>query len=129
MTERRVLLAVDEDRGVLRAMSLVFHREWQVVTATSAADALGLVALGLVPDAIVVELDLPHMDGLALVLALPAWLQERVVFTSHHASWRRADALAKTRALVLSKPMNLDTLERAIDDTVAGRQRADRLVA
>ena len=129
MNQKPILLAVDDDPRILRALRLVLQREWDVVGVASTGEALGLVALGLEPDAILIELDLAVENGLLLMEELPPRLQRRVVFTSHHGSTQRSRALDTTRALILAKPIQLDTLEMAIEDTRMGRLRLDRLVA
>ncbi|MDR0476109.1 MAG: response regulator [Treponema sp.] len=62
-SEMRKLLIVDDDRIHLEMVKTVLKDEYEVVTAASGKEALGLFYQGLVPQLILLDLIMPDMDG------------------------------------------------------------------
>lgn len=59
------ILIVDDDKFLLNMYSIKFHKEnFDVVTAGDGAEALKILQEGTVPDAIVLDIVMPVMDGL-----------------------------------------------------------------
>ena len=67
---RRVLLVEDEAPVRLAAAEMLGDMGWDVVLAATAADALQRLQAGPPVDAVITDLGLPDMGGLALVAAL-----------------------------------------------------------
>jgi methyl-accepting chemotaxis protein len=61
--EKQKLLIVDDDEIHLEMVNEVLKGEYEVVTAKSGKDALGLFYQGLVPRLILLDLVMPDMDG------------------------------------------------------------------
>lgn len=118
-TRGRVLL-VDDDPGLLRLISLRLQSAGFVVDAVDGADAaLGRMAAQM-PDAVVTDLRMEGMDGMALFRALRARqpLLPVIIMTAHGTI---PDAVAATREGVfafLTKPFDstelVDTVAAAI---------------
>ena len=59
------ILIVDDDKFLLNMYAIKFQKEnFEVVTASDGADALKKLQEGLVPEAIVLDVVMPIMDGL-----------------------------------------------------------------
>lgn len=89
------LLIVEDDQAQLRALNDKFSLEgFTVITATNGADALH-IALEQKPEAILLDLNMPKMDGLEFLESLRAdeWGKDAkvVVFTNRDDS----DAVAE----------------------------------
>jgi two-component system response regulator AtoC len=116
----RVLL-VDDEPGVLFTLREVFaDRGHEPVTATSGAEALGRLD-GV--DAVVTDLAMPGMDGLALLLAI----RERdpqlpVVLLTAHGSERVAVNAVKQGAYdYLKKPFDIDEITVVVERALEAR--------
>jgi methyl-accepting chemotaxis protein len=61
--EKQKILVVDDDAIHLEMVEAVLSNEYEVLTAKSGKDALGLFYQGLVPQLILLDLIMPDMDG------------------------------------------------------------------
>jgi methyl-accepting chemotaxis protein len=61
--EKQKILIVDDDNIHLEMVNTVLQGEYEVSTAMSGKDALGLLYQGLVPQLILLDLIMPDMDG------------------------------------------------------------------
>jgi len=61
--EKQKILMVDDDSIHLEMVKTVLQNEYDVLTATSGKEALGLFYQGLVPNLILLDLIMPDMDG------------------------------------------------------------------
>jgi len=61
--EKKKILMVDDDNIHLEMVKNVLQDEYDISTATSGKDALGLFYQGLVPQLILLDLVMPEMDG------------------------------------------------------------------
>jgi two-component system, OmpR family, KDP operon response regulator KdpE len=84
-TGARVLLVEDEP-GLLRALVINLRaRQYDVVTATTGADALATAA-SRPPDAVILDLGLPDIDGTEVIVELRRWSKAPVIVLSGRAS-------------------------------------------
>ena len=116
------ILLVDDEPGVLFTLEEVLgERGHRVVTARSGAEALPLIDD---VDTVVTDLQMPGMDGLALLAAITARDPELpVILLTAHGSERVAVSAMKAGAFdYITKPPDLDELRRLIARaTVAGQ--------
>ena len=62
------ILIVDDDQFLLNMYSIKFTKEnFEVVTASDGTDAIGKLRDGLVPDALILDIVMPLMDGLEVL--------------------------------------------------------------
>jgi methyl-accepting chemotaxis protein len=61
--EKQKILIVDDDSTHLKMVKAALHKKYDVPTATSGKDALGLLYQGLVPQLIFLDIVMPEMDG------------------------------------------------------------------
>lgn len=108
---RRILL-VDDDAGVVRAMEAILQRSgFDTIGCKTATDALDKAATG--PDAVVVDIHLPDMDGLLLTQQLRSSLGPNVpiVILSGDTSIETLRALPDAGVThFFSKPVNTGML-------------------
>jgi two-component system KDP operon response regulator KdpE len=105
------ILVVDDDPGLARALAINLRaRKYDVDVAGTGADALRLAARSR-PDAVILDLGLPDMDGTDVVAGLRAWTSTPIVVLS-----ARQDQVDKVGALdagaddYVTKPFGMDEL-------------------
>jgi two-component system, NtrC family, sensor kinase len=113
------LLVVDDEEHLLRAVRRMLSGHFEVELASSGADALRMVE-GM--DLILLDLVMPHMDGIAVYEALTEDQKKRVLFMSGGALDARGRTFLKSHR-TLPKPFGTATLLGAL------RQAADRVTS
>ncbi len=84
-TGARVLLVEDEP-GLLRALVINLRaRQYDVVTAGNGREALATAA-GRPPDAVILDLGLPDIDGTEVIVELRRWSKAPIIVLSGRAS-------------------------------------------
>lgn len=105
------VLVVDDDPGLGRALAINLRaRRYEVVLAASGSEALSLAA-SRQPDAVILDLGLPDIDGTEVVAGLRGWSSVPILVLS-----ARQDQHDKVRALdagaddYITKPFGMDEL-------------------
>ena len=105
------VLAIDDDRQLLRALQITLAaRGYEVVPATTGAAALA-AASSSPPDVVILALELPDFDGVAVIEGLRGWCTAPVIVLS-----ARQEERAKVRALdagaddYVTKPFGMEEL-------------------
>jgi two-component system, OmpR family, KDP operon response regulator KdpE len=81
----RVLLVEDEP-GLLRALLINLRaRQYEVLTASAGRDALAIAARRP-PDAVILDLGLPDIDGTEVIIELRRWSRAPIIVLSGRAS-------------------------------------------
>jgi CheY-like chemotaxis protein len=110
---KSLVLIIDDDEGIRTALAELLELSgYQVVAAGDGQDALELLADGLEPNAIVLDLVMPRMDGwtfLSRLRADPKFHGVPVVVTSAVASEAPPDA-----DVYLQKPFDLGLLDHEV---------------
>ena len=66
--EQRKVFIIDDDQFLLNMYSIKFSKSgFEVLTSTSAMDALNKIRDGLAPDIVILDIVMPTMDGLELL--------------------------------------------------------------
>ena len=114
--ERRgVILVIDDDDGVRQVMAAALEDDgWEVLTAENGKVALTVLSQ-ITPDAIVLDIRMPVMDGLAFAerYRVESAVQAPLILVSAtvtESAIRRSGAVASLR-----KPVDLDILLNAVD--------------
>ncbi len=124
----RVLL-VDDDARLVHIVGMYLQvQQFEVVTAGSGEDAMGVLGLGL-PDLAILDVMMPGIDGISLcrkVRAMPgAETLPIIVFTALSDSADLTAARDAGANQVITKPFNLTGLGAAVEallpDTAAAR--------
>jgi len=121
-TGRRVLLVEDEHMLRSIASEVLEESGYDVDACADAAEALGVLHAGRVPDIVVTDIGLPGMDGRQLALTVrdmhPAM---PILFTTGYAWDAFADApQLPERCALLSKPFSLHALIGSINELLDG---------
>ncbi|NVK56571.1 MAG: EAL domain-containing protein [Alteromonadaceae bacterium] len=125
-----LILAVDDQEADLLIVEHALSDYYTVVTTTSPAKAL-TIARDLTPDIIILDIEMPEMDGFALCKALqaiPTLSDTAYLFiTSHSDISYEAKALAMGAADFISKPINLDICRLRVKSQMTIKQQASSL--
>ena len=117
---RRCVLVLDDEALVRRSMARMLAREHDVTTLGSGAEALERLAGGERFDAILCDLMMPDLDGMAVYQALQGrWpeLVSRLAFITGGAFSDRAERfLAEHPVRVLHKPVDGQALRRLVSE-------------
>jgi two-component system alkaline phosphatase synthesis response regulator PhoP len=120
------ILVVDDSKLVheLARVALGAHDDWEIRCTASGAEAVALAAAEP-PDAILLDVEMPELDGPATVAALraePASARTPIVFlTAHDDPDELARLLALDVAGVLPKPFDVNTLGDQLADLLGWR--------
>lgn len=123
MSDKPVVLIVDDDRNTREGLQRALRRRYQVVTAESGERALELV--GETPPAIVLsDVRMPGMDGITLLRRLRAHIPDciAILLTAYGNVEVAVEAMKAGAYDFLTKPVNLDHLELLVDRALRSRQ-------
>lgn len=117
-SERARILVIDDEPGILRAITRVLSRHHEIVAIEDAREALQLLLAGERFDLILSDLMMPHMTGMdlhrALRETLPA-VADKLVFLCGGAFTDGARAfLDAVPNACINKPFDGSTLRRAV---------------
>ena len=120
------ILVVDDEPQILRALRInLKSRTYEVETAANGVDALASAARRL-PDAVLLDLGLPDMDGVEVILGLRGWTTVPIVVLSG-----RAEAQEKIHALdagaddYVTKPFAMEELLARLRAVIRRHQQAN----
>ncbi|HEX8446309.1 MAG TPA: LytTR family DNA-binding domain-containing protein [Sphingomonas sp.] len=121
MTALRILLADDESLALDRLEALLGRMDGVVMVgrAGDGAEALDRI-VALRPDLVLLDIEMPGLDGLGVAAALPADARPEIIFVTAHDHHAPA-AFDVDAADYLLKPVDPDRLARAL-----GRARVRR---
>ena len=112
------VLAVDDDHGNLLAVEATLSPQFEVITAGSAHAAIEIVRSRNDIDVILMDIQMPDMDGLAataLLKADPGTTRIPIIAVSAHAMAGDADrALAAGCVAYIPKPVSRAALYEAL---------------
>jgi two-component system KDP operon response regulator KdpE len=105
------ILVVDDDPGLARALAINLRaRKYDVDVAGSGADALRIAARTR-PDAVILDLGLPDMDGTEVVAGLRGWTSTPIlVLSARHDQVDKVGALDAGADDYVTKPFGMDEL-------------------
>ena len=110
---KSLVLIIDDDEGIRTALAELLELSgYQVAVAADGQEGLELLAVGLEPNAIVLDLMMPRMDGwtfLSRLRADPKFHEMPVVVTTAVASESPAEA-----DVCLQKPFDLGRLDHEV---------------
>jgi two-component system, cell cycle response regulator DivK len=122
---REPVLIVDDNPQNLKLAKVILAAEgYQVKTAIDAEDALRILE-SFTPRLILMDLQLPRMDGLELTRRLKADPARRAIIiialTAYAMKGDDRKAFAAGCDGYLSKPIDIDALSRVVAEHLAGR--------
>jgi len=124
---KRTVLIVDDDPSLRRVLErALVHDGYRVLSAASAETAYTLLE-SQHPDALLLDIQLPTMSGLALyLLIVHRWphLDGRIAIMTGDAEADEVRGwLEQNRCMVLRKPFNLRDISAWLDHGLRSRQR------
>src|SRR5262249_46135961 len=119
------LLIVDDEEAISWALRKAFERQGHKVGVAASAEAAFELAGKLRPDAIILDVRLPGMDGLAALGRLRQIRRNaRVIVVRAHANWATAVRAVEGGAFdYLAKPFDLSQALDAVARALASRAR------
>jgi len=125
--EKQKILAVDDDVIHLEMVSAVLSNEYEVSTAKSGSEALGLFYQGLVPQFILLDLIMPDMDGWDTYKRIKAisglYNTPIAFFTSSNDPKDIQHAKELGSVDYIKKPYDMDDLPRRVGRVLKNRMR------
>jgi two-component system KDP operon response regulator KdpE len=108
---KQAVLVVDDDPAILRALSITLAaRDYRVVTAATGADGLAATARER-PEAIVLDLGLPDMDGTDVIRGIRGWTNTPIiVLSAREQEPQKVEALDCGADDYITKPFGMDEL-------------------
>ncbi len=116
------LLIVDDEPGIVELLKSYFERDYLVLTAENAQQALQKAAAG--PDLILLDIQMPEMDGLTLYQQIRAYVACPILFLT--ARVEGADKIRGFQAGAddyIVKPFDLDELGARVAAHLRREQR------
>lgn len=122
------VLVIDDEAPILRILrSSLVAAGYRVAEAASGAAALAIVAQNA-PDAVLLDLGLPDMDGKDVIAKLREWSDAPiVVISARHDETERIAALDEGADDYVTKPFHMGELQARLRAALRGRARRDTL--
>jgi two-component system KDP operon response regulator KdpE len=120
------VLVVEDERGLRRALAINLRaRDYEVVLAEDGRSAL-TAASREPPDAVVLDLGLPDIDGVEVIEGLRAWTEVPIIVLSARAEERdKVIALDSGADDYVTKPFGMDELLARLRAALRRRNGAD----
>lgn len=105
------ILIADDDPQILRALRITLGaRGYEIVTADDGAAAVN-AAIAHHPDLVMLDLGMPHIDGLGVIAAVRGWSQVPILVVSGRSGAAdKVDALDAGADDYVTKPFSIDEL-------------------
>lgn len=125
MDTRQRILVVDDELGPREALRMILKARYEVVTASSGAEALALVQQHP-PDLVLTDIKMPGMSGIELLKAIKQSdaAIEVVMMTAYAALDTAREAVAYSASDYLIKPFTRVDVDKAVAKALA--RRAER---
>lgn len=122
----KTVMVVDDYEDLRQLTHLALETlGYRVVEATNGEEAVELAQAEL-PDLILMDLSMPHLDGFAAIHRIRRLLGLRdvpvIAFSAHSATDVREDALAAGCCEYMTKPVNLDVLKAAVERCIGAAE-------
>jgi two-component system, LuxR family, response regulator FixJ len=129
MNFESVVYLVDDDPGVLKALTRLLRTEAYTVRSFNSANEFLLAHDPLVPGCVVLDMLMPNVDGLALQRTLLASATERfIIFITGHGDIDASVQAMKAGAVdFLTKPFNDEDFLAAVRNAVTQDQQARKV--
>jgi two-component system, chemotaxis family, chemotaxis protein CheY len=122
----KIILTVDDECATLAILQTTLKKNYTIIKKNNGKEALEWLHEGNLPDAIVTDLTMPEMDGLALVKHLRASGLFRhipvIMLSAHETSNTKIECLKSGADDYLIKPFNPQELELRINNLITRLQ-------
>ncbi|WP_334064622.1 putative bifunctional diguanylate cyclase/phosphodiesterase [Alteromonas genovensis] len=128
--QKGTVLAIDDQKSDLLVIESALSDMYQVITTTSPEDAL-VLAKQLLPDVILLDIDMPKISGFELCRAMqniPELSFSSFIFiTSHNKASIETEALELGAADFIGKPIHLDICRLRVQSQMLIKQQSRSL--
>jgi CheY-like chemotaxis protein len=118
-TDRPRVLAIDDEPGILELLELAFEDDYEVVAVPSGAEALALLERGESFDAVLCDLMMPDIDGIAIHEYLertrPELARCTIFLTGGAFSERSQRFLREADRRLIEKPFRFERISEEIE--------------
>jgi len=115
---RKTILVIDDEIAMLKILSHVLGNSYDIITKSDGDEALYWLQQGNIPDLVVLDINMPNIDGFAFIKNLRAsgFFREIpiVVLSSNNKSEDRIQCLNLGADDFLIKPFNPEELKARI---------------
>ncbi len=124
MLQKPTVLIVDDSPMMCRYLGLFLEKRFEVLTYTDSVKALTLVMSGFQPDLIVTDLDMPGLNGIALIQAIRKAMPHvpLLVVSGAKESTERIKALCVGADDLITKPFNPAELDVRLNKLIERRE-------
>jgi CheY-like chemotaxis protein len=127
--QRKTIMVVDDYEDLRQITHMALESlGYRVVEAASGEEAVELAQTEL-PDLIIMDLNMPHLDGFAAIHRIRRLLGLRdvpvIAFSAHSAKDVREDALAAGCREFITKPVNFDILKATVERCIGAGAAED----
>ena len=124
MSEKPVILVVDDDKNTRDGLQKALQRHYAVRTAESAEAALAVLAAEPDVDVMLSDLRMPGTDGLALLRRMNAQHPQTIciLLTAYGSVETAVEAMKQGAYDFLTKPINLDHLDMLVARAIKSRE-------
>lgn len=128
MTEKKIVV-VDDDESIRKTFFLILHKNYQVYLAKDSKEALQRFKNAKI-NLIIADLKLPYMNGLEMIAKFrESGYRGEVILISAFPDLVNVDELTNLSiSHFFVKPLDLDALNRSIDDLLDSKKNAEKRV-
>ena len=130
-TERQTLLIVDDEPTNIQALARLMHEDYQVLVAGSGTKALEVAAGEVVPDLILLDIQMPDLDGFAVCRELkqdPRTSSIPVIFvTARDSADDEVEGFRLGAVDYVSKPFHPELVRARVRTHLRLKQKTDLL--
>ncbi len=128
MRQKPTVLIVDDSPMMCRYLGLFLKQKFEVLTYTDSVEALALVVNGFQPNLIVTDLDMPGLNGMALIKAIRQTLPDvpLLVVSGSKASADRIQALSVGADDLMTKPFHPMELDVRLNKLIERSEQQKR---
>ena len=121
----QTILIVDDDDSIRLLVQHYLRDRYRVISAPNGLEAMSLLMNNDLPDLIITDINMPHMDGIALLKNLkisgfyrniPVILLSGINSDEEYVSYKKHGAVG-----FLKKPFDPQELRKHISDTLEGQ--------
>ncbi len=131
MSDKPVILIVDDDKNTRDGLQRALQKHYAVKTAESADAALAVLAEGAGADVMLSDMRMPGTDGLTLLRRVCAQYPQTVciLLTAYGSVETAVEAMKQGAYDFLTKPINLDHLDMLVARALKSRDLEKKVVA
>ena len=118
MTDKRQILCVDDDVSILKLLSFILSKDYDLVIKTSGIEAFSWLEDGNYPDLIISDLEMPYFNGTSFIrnLKISGFYRDTpvIVLSGAHDVKDQVEKMSFAVEGYLNKPFNPTSLKSTI---------------